>query len=403
MFYCGQLSEKIEDQRTRHPPPAIAMSSTHVPPTMKALTVDSPGQPLQLKTVPTPSVTPGSCVVKILAVEASSSILNIITGVAGYTIRPNFTPGGGTPSAASSPPAQMRPPSSPASLSCSRASSALATNLTRSRFSGALLRDSSPQSLKFMADNWAAGCMAEYARAPLENCYPLDEKRLCGSPAAGGLGYSVEDLLPLPTQLVALGGLRALDVKPGERVMVAPATGTFSYAAVQVAVAMGAKVVAVGRSRESLESVRQKFPPGSVHVVPLTGDVETDTASLKQFGPVDAYIDLSPPTAGSSTHVRSCFAALRKYGRACVMNIMGQDVAVPYALLTWNSLIIKGQFMYERQDARLLIKMVEAGVLKLGKQGGNEILGRFRLEEAEDAFALAASGARAGKFVAITP
>ncbi|KAL2179692.1 uncharacterized protein P884DRAFT_320967 [Thermothelomyces heterothallicus CBS 202.75] len=285
---------------------------------MKALTVDSPGEPLQLKTVPTLSATTGSCIMKILAVEASSSTPNIIKGVAGYTIPPNFIPGGNAIGrvVATGPDATIIQP-------------------------GQL-------SLKFMTGNWTAGCMAIHARPSLENCYSLDEKRLCGSPAAGGLGYS----------LVALGGLRALDFKLGERLTVAPATGTFSYATVQVAVAMGARVVAVGHSRESLESIRQKFPPGSLHVVPLTGDLETDTAPLKQFGPVEAYINLSPPTTGSSTPVRSCFAALRKYGRACVMNIMGQDVAVPYALLTWNSLTIKGQFMYERRNARLLIKLL---------------------------------------------
>ncbi|KAL2151794.1 hypothetical protein VTH82DRAFT_6892 [Thermothelomyces myriococcoides] len=368
---------------------------------MKALAVDSPGQPVQLKTVPVPSAVPGSCVVKILAVEVSSSILSIIKGISGYTIPPNFTPGGhaiGRVVAAGPDATTIQPGQLVMLVSFIRPRDDPNKEQILWGISGI-----TPQALKFMAENWAAGCMAEYARAPLENCYPLDEKRLCGSPDVGGLGYSVEDLLSLPTQLVALGGLRAIDVKPGERVIVAPATGTFSYAAVQVAVAMSAQVVAVGRSRESLQRVQQNFPPGSVQVVPLTGDVETDTASLQRFGTVDAYVDLSPPAAGSSSHVRSCLAALRKYGRACIMNIMGQDVAVPYALLTWNSLTIKGQFMYEREDARLLIKMVEAGVLRLGKQGGNEVLRRFKLEEAEEAFALAASGARAGKFVAITP
>ncbi|KAL2161089.1 hypothetical protein VTH06DRAFT_8802 [Thermothelomyces fergusii] len=378
------------------------MSSTSLPPTMKALTIPDPGQPVQLKTVPTPSAIPGSCVVKILVVEASNSILNIVNGAAGYTIPPNFTPGGHAigrvvaagPDATTIQPGQLvmlesfiRPRDDP----------------DGEQVLWGITAGPTPQSLDFMAANWSAGCMAEYARAPLENCYPLDEGRLCGSPAAGGLGYAVEELVSLPTQLVALGGLRAIDVKPGERVVVAPATGTFSYAAVQVAVAMGARVVAVGRSRESLESVQHRFPPGSVQVVSLTGDVEVDAASLRRFGPVDAYVDLSPPTAGSSSHVRSCFAALRKYGRACIMNVMAQDVAVPYALLTWNSLTVKGQFMYDRQDARLLVKMAEAGLLKLGKQGGNEILGRFKLDEAEEAFALATSSARAGKFVALTP
>jgi threonine dehydrogenase-like Zn-dependent dehydrogenase len=84
-----------------------------------------------------------------------------------------------------------------------------------------------------------------------------------------------------------------------------------------------------------------------------------------------------------------------------MMTVIGHDVAVPYALLTWNSLTVKGKFMYEREDARQLIKMAETGVLKLGKEGGTEVVGRFKLEEVEEAFALAAKNAEVGKLVAL--
>ncbi len=59
---------------------------------MKALVVESSGQPLILKTVPVPSATPGSCVVKILVVQADDKTPHIIKGIPGYTIPPNFVP-----------------------------------------------------------------------------------------------------------------------------------------------------------------------------------------------------------------------------------------------------------------------------------------------------------------------
>ncbi|KAL2126212.1 hypothetical protein VTI74DRAFT_1414 [Chaetomium olivicolor] len=254
--------------------------------------------------------------------------------------------------------------------------------------------------MRFMADNWAAGCLAEYARAPLENCHPLDERRLCGPPSEGGLGYKVEELLQLPVMAAAMGGLRALDLKAGERIIVAPATGAFSGAAVQIAVALGARVVAVGRSQAKLEKVQQVFPAGRVEIVQTTGDVKADTAALKRFGPVDAYFDMSPAEAKGSSHLRSCFLALRKYGRACMMGVVHQDLAVPYPVLTLNSLVVKGLFMYEREDIRLLIKMVEAGILNIGKEGGNEVVGKFKLEESDEAFALASKTREMGKLVA---
>ncbi len=106
--------------------------------------------------------------------------------------------------------------------------------------------------------------------------------------------------MQLPIQLIGFGGLRAIDLKVGETVIVAPATGGFSGAAVQVAVAMGANVIAVGRSSETLEVSKAAFPPGRVRTVQTTGDVEKDTAALKQWGPVDAYIDVSPVQASGS-------------------------------------------------------------------------------------------------------
>ena len=378
------------------------MSSETLPSTMKALVVEFPGQPLTLKTVPVPSATPGSCVVKVLVVQADDKTPHIIKGIPGYTIPPNFVPAAhaiGRIAAVGFDTTALRV-----------GQLVMLEGFIRARDDPndvqvlwGITAGLTPESVRFMADNWAMGCMAEYVRAPLENCYPLDERRLCGSPLEGGLGYTFDDLLQLPTQLVAMGGLRAIDVKPGERIIVAPATGAFSGAAVQVAVAIGAQVIAMARNRALLERVQQVSPTGRVEIVPITGDPEADTASLKQWGPVDAYIDLSPPSASESTHIRSCFPALRKYGRACLMSIISHDVAVPYTLLTWNSLTIKGQFMYERDDARLLIKMAETGVLKLGKEGGIEVVGRFKLEEAEEAFAVAMKNPEVGKLVVIVP
>ena len=77
-----------------------------------------------------------------------------------------------------------------------------------------------PASKKLMEGSWRNGMYAEYIRTPLENCYALNEKALLGSPAEGGLGYSVAGLASLPKQLVAYGELRGIDLKAGETVIV---------------------------------------------------------------------------------------------------------------------------------------------------------------------------------------
>jgi NADPH:quinone reductase-like Zn-dependent oxidoreductase len=42
-----------------------------------------------------------------------------------------------------------------------------------------------------MESSWRDGTYAEYAKLPLENCFPMDEARLLGNPADGGLGIQL--------------------------------------------------------------------------------------------------------------------------------------------------------------------------------------------------------------------
>ncbi len=377
------------------------MAVTDIPAEMKALICDEVGQPLQLRVVPTPEAIPGSCVVHVLAVVADPHTPRILSGKAGFTFPKNFCPASkaiGRVAATGIDTTSLEVGQLVMLEPFVRARDDPNVQILWGVFDGP-----SPASKKFMADNWTMAAFAEYVRAPLENCYALNEKILCGDPTAGGLGYSPYDLLQLHHHLVAFGGLRAIDLKVGETVIVAPATGVYSGAAVQVAVAMGAKVIAMSRNIEALRKLQNTFPKGRVNIVQSTGDVEKDSAALKEWGPIDAYIDVSPAQVKSSTHVRSCFLALRQYARVALMGVISDDLAMPYALAVWNNLTIKGQYMYEREDVRLLIRMAESGALKLGKDGGNEIVGTFKLEEIEEAFEVAGKNAGAGKLCLVTP
>lgn len=93
-----------------------------------------------------------------------------------------------------------------------------------------------------MQGEWRDFTYAEYARLPLENCHSLDEDRLLGKVEDGGLGYKIEDLIPLMGALVPYGGLSNIKLQPGETVIIAPATGWFGGRAVEAALAMGARV-----------------------------------------------------------------------------------------------------------------------------------------------------------------
>ncbi|KAJ5014613.1 alcohol dehydrogenase [Colletotrichum sp. SAR 10_99] len=247
-----------------------------------------------------------------------------------------------------------------------------------------------PASKEFSKGNWRDQCIAEYALTPLENVHLLDEMRVTGSPSNGGLGYSINELLYLISCIIVYGGLKGINLQPEERIIVTPATGASSGAAVAVAHAMGAKVIAASRSRP-------------IETVVMTDDVEKDAAALRSFGPVDAVIDMSPPAATGSQHIRSAVLALRAHGRVSLMGGRA-DESLPFPWLTVlaNNLTIKGQFMYERKDVKELISLAESGLLKMGKEAGHEVE-EFPLERWEAAVDFAAKNTGHGKMTCIVP
>ena len=256
-------------------------------------------------------------------------------------------------------------------------------------------------SRTLMHGEWRDTTYAEYAKIPLENCDVLDEARLLGFPMNGGLGYKIEDLQYISTLLVPYGGLRDIDIKAGETVIIAPATGAFGGAAVFVALAMGARVIAMGRNVEALKKVAQSSD--RIKPVPITGDVQKDTEALQRFGAADAFLDISPPAAAKSTHIKSGILSLRHSGRVSLMGGIREDIALPYSVIMNRSLVIRGKWMYDREYIKALIKMVEVGILELGENAGIKTLGVFGLEDWKSAFDTAAENPGMGKQALIAP
>lgn len=171
---------------------------------------------------------------------------------------------------------------------------------------------------------------------PLENLPLLNETRLTASLASGGLGHSIADLASVPSMLVPYGGLKDIELQPGQTVIIAPATGPFGGAAVLVALGMGAKVIAMGRNTALLERLKARVPLSErVETVPITGDMMADCAALKQYGEADAYYDIGPPEAAQSSHIMSCIVALKHGGRVSLMGGYRESKShgPPYCLL----------------------------------------------------------------------
>ncbi|KAK5634874.1 hypothetical protein RRF57_010587 [Xylaria bambusicola] len=253
-------------------------------------------------------------------------------------------------------------------------------------------------SQKLSREIWHDGTFSEFAKVPLENCFPLNEARLYTE-----LGYSARELIYLSHLLVPFGGLRTIDLKPGETIVVCPSTGGFSGAGVQVALALGARVIAMGRNETELARLRAFVTKGTpwvnIETVKVTGDQAADTASLKALGTIDAVLDLSPPAAAQATHLPSAIAALRRGGRISVLGSVGQPI-VGWSFLS-KDLQLKGKLMYERDDAMLFIKMLEAGLFARGTDLVETK--SFPLEDWKAAFDMAAEYTGVGRIVTLTP
>ncbi|KZL80722.1 isopropanol dehydrogenase [Colletotrichum incanum] len=218
----------------------------------------------------------------------------------------------------------------------------------------------------------------------------------------GGLGYSLEDLTHLLSMLVPFGGLADIDVKAWDTIIIAPATGRYGSAAVHLALAMGARVIAIGRNvavLAQLGSISQRLT-----TVRNTGDAEEDTKSLRSVAPagVDAFWDMSPPGAGSSSHFRSALDVLKHGARVSLMGSVSSGVSFDYMQVMVGGLTVKGTWMCTSAQTKRLIDMAESGVLSLGQKTGSWSIRAFRLEDWKEALDTAAERIESGEVI-ITP
>jgi NADPH:quinone reductase-like Zn-dependent oxidoreductase len=216
--------------------------------THKALVLHARDKPLVLEDVPRPVASTGDAIVRILAADIVPYMGDVISNKRPYPLTVPMTPGNTAtarihevgPDSVALRPGQL--------VFCDitiRARDNPSVSILYGIHGGGY-----PAAQKLMDGIWRNATYAEYTRFPLENLYPLNEDLLLGK-----LGYSINDLCLLPVCLVPFGGLCEVDVKPGEIVIVGLATGRYGGAAVNVALAMGAVVVAVGRNKAALEKL----------------------------------------------------------------------------------------------------------------------------------------------------
>ena len=238
------------------------------------------------------------------------------------------------------------------------------------------------------------GPFAEQIRVPTENAVPIGQIDAKDASA----------WCALVTLLVPYGGLRAMDLKAGETLLVSGATGNFGSAAVATALAMGAgRVIAPGRNKNMLDELARRFG-NRVRPVILTGDADIDLAKMQAAaaGPIDAVLDLLPPEV-SSRVVRTAVMTVRPYDRVVLMGgvgmLGGDDLALPYPWIMRNLVTIRGQWMHDPSAITGMASLIHAGLLDLGQFDIVE----FPLERVADAVAHAAANPQGFKLTVLRP
>ncbi|KAF2168697.1 hypothetical protein M409DRAFT_21438 [Zasmidium cellare ATCC 36951] len=377
-----------------------------IPQYMKALVYD--GKTSKVERIPTPQATPGTAVVRVLAAKVNAYAREVYWEEGSdvpnrkYPFPTPLVPGGSAVARVAAVGAD--------STKLRLGDLVYINNTVRSRdnrsdvFLPGLLQGFTEGSKKLMTEVYRNWTYAQYCLVPLENICVLNENRLTGDRKDGGLGYKIEELSWAGTLAVPYGGLTDINLTAGETIIVAPATGSYGGAATAVALAMGARVIAFGRNFEALEKLKEQVPNSErVEIVPISGDMAADLSALKKFGPIDAYLDIGPPEAAKSTHIKSSILATGQGAKISLMGGYVGDVGIPHQNIMGSNKKLFGKMMYEQSDVERLFKMIEAGTLKIGRAGGSEIVGKHKLEEWRDAWENAANYSTFGQQVVVTP
>ncbi|KXH69016.1 hypothetical protein CSAL01_12179 [Colletotrichum salicis] len=220
----------------------------------------------------------------------------------------------------------------------------------------AVMEGSTPESLKLSRGDWRDGTYADYAKLPIENCHILYEHRLLGDEKHGGLGYTIEELTHLFSMLAPFGGLSDIDSKPGGILLIAPATGRSGSAVLLAAIIVFCHSLRLSTHKSRLFSI--------------TGDIAKDAETIRNAsrGLADAFWDMSPATAGSSTHFKSCLDALKIGARVSLVggalaevNFSYLDIISPKHNLISNLTAVRSGIMAQ-DKTKEVVRVIDAPI-----------------------------------------
>ncbi|MCJ1325995.1 hypothetical protein MMC10_002658 [Thelotrema lepadinum] len=268
-----------------------------------------------------------------------------------------------------------------------------------SRLSNGIYRPANERAL--LPGRWRNGSWAELLTVSTKSVHVLDEDILVGQ-----LGYKLEELGTIGSLIVPCCGLLILGLRPGDTVLIAPATGSSGSAAVQVALAMRAKVIAMVEDEGDMAEVANFAEKGKLCFVKTTGNVQEDVDAVRSYGRIDVFFNTFSPNAIESSHAGEVgFRSLRTGGRANLMDCPRKDIELPYTKQSYSYIgrTDTWPFMNTAEHVEDLVRTVERGVFKIGERAGLKVAGIYKLQEWKKAFDVAAAAGQHGHTVYFVP
>lgn len=259
-----------------------------------------------------------------------------------------------------------------------------------------------PGGKVLMQGEWRDGSMQKVMRAPLESCHLINVEYLFGRE-----GHAPEELTPIILYNIAGGAIfETARVQVGETVVIGPATGSFGGAAVELALLSGARVIMLGRSEGTLKTMRERLgSPEKLQYVAMSGEAEADAQAIRRLAPggVDVFNDWTPGWFERPLYLDAALGALNPWARIVLSGAPYGKVEIPYARALHLNWRVLARWANTRETLVRIVKLINDGVLKIGRSGGSEFTTFDTVEDVEGAKEHAATGGRFKSYTVLKP
>ncbi|HSG99931.1 MAG TPA: zinc-binding dehydrogenase [candidate division Zixibacteria bacterium] len=335
-----------------------------IPATMKAAVFHGPKQPLAIEEVKTPQPGVGELLIKVAACGVCHTDLHYIDHGVPTFKKPPLILGhepSGTVAALGEGVSGFAPGDTvllPAVLTCGQCEACRTgrENICENNI---------------MFGNNIDGAYAEYIVAPAKDSFHLPAE----IPLAEG--SIIADAISTPFHAVK----NRAQVKPGDSVL-ALGCGGVGINVVQVAAAVGGKVIAVDISEEKLDWAKRLGAFATVN--PQQDENWTKTVRKLTGGGVDIAIE----AIGNPVTIEAAFKALRTGGRLVVLGFTDKDISLNAGRIMYREMEIVGSLGCRPVDYPKLIELCRLGKIELKEL----VTARFPLENINDAFDLLREG-----------